>query len=78
MGVVLSIILMGLELGLCVWTLTKHKETGKWVKNRLLVTGAQWGVIAFLVLLPIGNKWLRLGGCFVILGISLLIDAIRF
>ena len=78
MGVVLFIILIGLELGLCFWTLTKHKETGKWVKNRLLVTGAQWGVIAFLVLLPIGNKWLRLGGCFVILSIRLLIDVIRF
>ncbi len=78
MGVVLFIILIGLELGLCFWTLTKHKEEEKWVKNRLLVTGVQWGVIAFLVLLPIGNKWLRLGGCFVILGIRLLIDVIRF
>lgn len=78
MGATLFFILIGLELGLCVWTLTKHKEEEKWVKNRLLVTGAQWGVIAFLVLLPIGNKWLRLGGCFVILGIRLLIDVIRF
>lgn len=78
MGAILFIILAGLELGLCVWTLTKHKEEEKWVKNRLLVSGAQWGVIAFLLLLPIGNKGLRLGGCFVILGIRLLIDVIRF
>ena len=78
MGAILFIILASLELGLCVWTLAKHKEEEKWVKNRLLVTGAQWGVIAFLLLLPIGNKGLRLGGCFVILGIRLLIDVIRF
>ncbi|MBR4733917.1 MAG: hypothetical protein IK081_14240 [Lachnospiraceae bacterium] len=78
MGAILFIILASLELGLCVWTLAKHKEEEKWVKNRLLVTGVQWGVIAFLLLLPIGNKGLRLGGCFVILGIRLLIDVIRF
>lgn len=78
MGATLFFILIGLELGFCVWTLTKHKEEEKWVKNRLLVSGVQWGVIAFLLLLPIGNKGLRLGGCFVILGIRLLIDVIRF
>lgn len=78
MGWIFFLILAGLEIGLGVWTLAKQKERILWKRNRLAVSGIQWGLIALLLLLPVGNKGLRFAGCFVILSIRLIIAGVRF
>ena len=78
MGWIFFLILAGLEIGLGVWTLAKQKERILWKRNRLVVSGIQWGPIALLLLLPVGNKGLRFAGCFMILSIRLIIAGVRF
>ncbi|MBR3468240.1 MAG: hypothetical protein IKH28_00850 [Lachnospiraceae bacterium] len=78
MGMIFFLILAGLEIGLGVWTLAKQKERILWKRNRLAVSGIQWGLIALILLLPVGNKGLRFAGCFVILSIRLIIAGVRF
>ena len=78
MGMALLFLFIGLEIGLCIWTLAKQREKGVWTRNRLIVSGLQWGMIILLLLLPVGNKGLRFAGCFLILSIRFLIDVIRF
>ncbi len=78
MGWIFFLILAGLEIGLGVWTLAKQKERILWKRNRLVVSGIQWGLIALILLLPVGNKGLRFAGCFVILSIRLIIAGVRF
>lgn len=78
MGVTLLLILAGLEIGLCIWTIRKKDKKSGWAVNRFWVSLIQWGVIALLLLLPIGNKSLRFAACFLILSIRLTLDLIRF
>lgn len=78
MGVAMLVLLAGMEIGLCVWTIRKKNEKGTWAKDRFWVGLLQWGMIALLLLLPVGNKGLRFVGCFLILSIRLVIDLIRF
>ena len=78
MGIAVLILLAGLEIGFCVWTIQKKREKKAWAKDRFWVSLMQWGVTSLLLLLPVGNKGLRFTGCFVILSIRLLIEFIRF
>ena len=78
MGIAVLIILIGLEIGLCVWTMAKHREGVTRKRDRLAVSLVQWGVIAMIMLLPIGNKGLRFAACFALLSIRLLIFLIQF
>ena len=56
------LILMGLEIGFGAWTMGWQKEKEKWLKNRLLISGIQWGLILMMLVLPVGNKALRFTG----------------
>ena len=78
MGIAVLIILICLEIGLCAWTMAKHREGLAWKRDRLAVSLVQWGVIAMIMLLPFGNKGLRFAACFAILSIRLLIFLIQF
>lgn len=77
MGMMIFIVLTVLEVGLCIWTIRKKSETKVWVRDRFWVGLIQWGVIAVLLLLPVGNKGLRFTACFIILSIRLITDIIR-
>ena len=57
MGIVLLLILGGMEIALSVWTRKKAREKKDWHRNRLISRGIQFGVICIAILLPIGQKW---------------------
>ncbi|MBQ3907169.1 MAG: hypothetical protein II743_10415, partial [Lachnospiraceae bacterium] len=78
MAICLFIILAGLEIGLCIAELKKQPEEKQRRKSRLVVRALQWGIIALLLLLPVGNKGLRFAGTFVVLSIRLFIAGVSF
>ena len=78
MGFFVWILLAGLEIGLGIWTLTKQKERTAWKRNRFWISVVQWGIVAIILLLPIGNKGLRFAVCFLLLCVRLLIYGGRF
>ena len=78
MGMIMFILLAALEVGLCIWTIRKKSEKDARTRDRFWVSVMQWGVIAMLLLLPVGNKGLRFTVCFAILSIRLFFDLIRF
>ncbi|MCR4598654.1 MAG: hypothetical protein K5678_06450 [Acetatifactor sp.] len=78
MAIILFTVLAGLEIGLCIAELKKQPEEKQRRKSRLVVRALQWGIIALLLLLPVGNKGLRFAGTFVILSIRLFIAGISF
>ena len=78
MGKIILAVLIGLEIGLCVYTLGKQRETVKWVRNRMVISGIQWGMILLTLLLPIGNKGLRFAGAGILLGVRFLIGGLRY
>lgn len=72
------LILMGLEIGFGAWTMGWQKEKEKWLKNRLLISGIQWGLILMMLVLPVGNKALRFTGAAILLGLRFFIGGIRY
>lgn len=78
MGKIILAVLIGLEIGLCVYTLGKQRDTAKWIRNRMMISGIQWGMILLTLLLPIGNKGLRFAGAGILLGVRFLIGGLRY
>ena len=78
MGIWIFIILAGLEIGLCAYELKKQKAEAIRRRDHLAVRAAQWGIIAVLLILPVGNKGLRFAGAFIILSIRLLLAGISY
>lgn len=78
MGIWTLLILAGMEVFWGAWTLIRETEVQKREKNRLMVSALQWGILALILLLPIGNKGLRFGGAFLIMSIRLLIAGGKF
>ena len=57
MGLIVFVILAGLEIVLAVWTCTKGKEKRERRKNVLIVHTLQIVVVILAMLLPLGQKW---------------------
>ena len=57
MGLILFVLLAGLEIWLAVRTCSKEKSTKAYRRNRLMVRGIQAAVVVIALLLPLGQRW---------------------
>ncbi len=78
MGIALIAVITALEIALVVLTLTKQRESGKWLRNRLLTRAVEMGLVLAVILLPFTNfKW-RFYGALITLAVLLLIVGLKW
>ena len=73
-GLIIFVLLAGLEIVLAVMGRGKENREKTWRKNRLFVRGAELGIVLIAVLLPFGQKW-RFVPLICVLAVLLLIAA---
>lgn len=72
MGLIVLVILAGLEIALAIWTCTKQREKKDLRRNRVIVRAIEIAVVVIAMLLPFGQKW-RFAGVLAVLAVLLLI-----
>ena len=77
MGMILFLILAGLEIVLACKGRGAEKSKKRWLKNRLLVRGAELLIVLGALLLPYGQKW-RLMPALIALAILLLAALVKW
>ena len=76
-GLIIFVLLAGLEIVLAVMGRGKENREEAWRKNRLFVRGAELGIVLIAVLLPFGQKW-RFVPLICVLAVLLLIAALKW
>lgn len=78
MAIVFLVLYLIAEAGLLVLTFTKFKEKAKWLKNRMILSAAEAGLLLTMVLFPeVNMKW-RFYGAIIILGVRFAFSLVRW
>ena len=78
MNIILLITLIGIEIGLVVFTVVKQAEKREWIRNRFLVNCFETLVFLLFTLFPGIDFGFRFKGLFVLLVLRVIISGILF